>query len=79
MHDCKKAIQRERRKVLEKAAKYRPGDVWQIKTPKRVLRCDICAKHKKKQAVYACAYTGQLYCIDHVGEAYEALDSKDND
>lgn len=54
-----------RRQVLHKAKRYAEFGLWQIKTPKRILRCDICQFGKRKQAVYACWVTGDLYCEEH--------------
>lgn len=54
-----------RRKALAKARRFAPDGYWKIKSPKRVLRCDICQKYKKKQAAYVCWSSGQLLCEDH--------------
>ncbi len=56
----------ERRKVLNKAHRYAPDGVWRIKTPKKILRCDVCVKYRKRQAVYAHWQSQQLLCEDHV-------------
>ncbi len=55
-----------RRQVTQKAKRYAEYGNWQIKSPKKVLRCDICEKYKKKQAVYARWQTQELLCDAHV-------------
>lgn len=56
----------ERRRVLAKAKRFAPDGMWKIKTPKRVLRCDICIKYKKRQAAYAHWQTKRLLCEEHM-------------
>lgn len=55
----------ERRKVLNKAKRFAPTGCWKIKTPKKVLRCDVCEFGKRKQAAYAHWRTGRLLCENH--------------
>lgn len=54
-----------RRQVLQKAMRYAGYGLWKIKSPKKILRCDICQFGKRKQAVYASWYTTDLYCEEH--------------